>query len=1095
MHRPLIRLRNRASTVIAALLVAGGALSPAPAIAQGTEAAASQVTSLVNPFIGTQNFGNTFPGASAPFGMVQVSPDTGGQGGYDYQQDKILGFSQTHLSGVGCSVMGELPLMPTTGAVDSVDPDVYRSAYSHDDEDAEPGYYRVGLKKYGIDAELTATPRTGWQRYTFPSTDHANVLFNTGRANQKVYGSEVHVVGDRTVEGRVEAGNFCAGKDRHTVYFTATFDRPFAAHGTWRGTTPSPGERDAAGEGGNGAWVTFDAAADHDVVVKVGLSYTGVEGARKNLKAETDDSYDFDATRTALHETWERQLDAVRIGGGSEERQRAFYTALYHSQLHPNLAGDVDGRYAGFDGKTHLASGFTPYQNLSLWDTHRPQNQLLQMLQPKVARDVALSVVAIGRDGGWLPRWSLANSETNIMTGDPVTPFLVEAWSKGLLAGYEKEAYALLRKNALSTPPDDSPYNGRAGVAAYSERGYLPSGLELGKDCADKGGDNDCRHPASATLEYSAADASLALMAKGLGRTADARLFAARGQWYRNLWDSSIKQFRPRTVDGTWLTPYDPVEAGHQFHEGGAYQYQWLVPQDPAGLVSLMGGKRETEKRLDAFFAYDKLLADPAKTAREDWISAPYDYYGKPTYNPNNEPDLHSPYMYLWAGAPAKTATVVRAAITLFTDGPDGMTGNDDLGTMSAWYVFSSLGLYPTTNGGDFLAVSSPQFPSAVIRIGDYGKQQGGTLTVKAPGTSDTQRYVRQAKFGGKNLSATWLDWDAVAKGGNLAFEMAGRPSAWGTGNGAEPPSVNRAAADGRRHLDASLRTASDVLPTADSAQNVRLQMDVLGQSPGTLRVDVAAKAPSGWTAKTAAPFSLTSDRLPVQRTATVDVSVPANTAPGSYTVRVTASAKGVKPVERVATIEVRTAARCAEDAGEVCAVDLRKEVNHDGTATVAASDEGDFDGGGWSFDGDLLPSAGPVVWDGVTYDAPDPSGTALNFVEARGQSMLLPAGSYGALRLVAVAHHGPATTALTVRYTDGSTAEVPVTVGDWAGSTPQGSSVVLEMPHRIKRGQGVDGPPVRLFGASADLDASKTVRSVGLPNDPRVQIYAVTLR
>ncbi|MFD6285599.1 GH92 family glycosyl hydrolase [Streptomyces sp. NPDC060205] len=1094
MHRPLHRWRHRASTALAALLVAGGALAPVPAAAQAP-AAGAQPTSLVNPFIGTQNFGNTFPGASAPFGMVQVSPDTGGQGGYDYQQDKIHGFSQTHLSGVGCSVMGELPIMPTTGAVDSVDPNSYRSTFSHDDEDAEPGYYRVGLKSYDIDAELTATSRTGWQRYTFPSTDRANVLFNTGRANQKVYSSEVHVVGDRTVEGRVEAGNFCAGKDKHTVYFTATFDRPFTAHGAWRGTTPAPGERDAAGEGDNGAWVTFDAAADRDVVVKVGLSYTGLDGARANLKAETQDSYDFDATRAALHATWERQLDAVRIGGGSAERQRAFYTALYHAQLHPNLAGDVDGRYAGFDGKNHQASGFTPYQNLSLWDTHRPQNQLLQMLEPKVARDVALSVVAIGRDGGWLPRWSLANSETNIMTGDPVTPFLVEAWSKGLLAGHEKEAYALLRKNAVSTPPADSPYNGRAGVDAYQKRGYIPSGLEPGKDCADKGGDNDCRHPASATMEYAAADASLALMAKGLGHNADAKMFAARGQWYRNLWDSSIQQFRPRTADGTWLTPYDPVEAGHQFHEGGAYQYQWLAPQDPAGLVSLMGGKRATEKRLDSFFAYDKLLADPAKTAREDWISAPYDYYGKATYNPNNEPDLHAPYMYLWAGAPAKTATVVRAAMTLFTDGPDGMTGNDDLGTMSAWYVFSSLGLYPTTNGGDFLAVSSPQFPSAVVRIGAYGKKQGGTLTVKAPGASDTQRYVKQAKFGGKNLRATWLDWDAVAKGGDLAFEMTGKPSAWGTGKGDEPPSVNRAAADSRRHLDASLRTASDVLPTSDSAQSVRLKLDVLGQSPGTLRVGVDAKTPSGWTAKVSDSFSLTSHRLPVQRTATVDVNVPAGTAPGSYTVRITAAAKGVKSVERVAAIEVRAAARCAPDIDEQCAVDLGKEVNHDGTATVAASDQGDFDGGGWSFDGDLLPAAGPVVWGGVTYDAPDPSGTAENFVEARGQSMLLPAGSYGALRVVAVAHHGPVTTALSVRYTDGTTAEVSVPVGDWAGSTPQGSSVVLEMPHRIKRGQGVDGPPVRLFGASADLDASKTVRSIGLQNDPRVQVYAITLK
>ncbi|MDL5206506.1 NEW3 domain-containing protein [Streptomyces sp. ALI-76-A] len=306
---------------------------------------------------------------------------------------------------------------------------------------------------------------------------------------------------------------------------------------------------------------------------------------------------------------------------------------------------------------------------------------------------------------------------------------------------------------------------------------------------------------------------------------------------------------------------------------------------------------------------------------------------------------------------------------------------------------------------------------------------------------------------------------------------------------------MNRAVADSRRHLDASLRTVSDVLPTSDTAQSVRLRLDVLGQSPGALRVGVGAQAPSGWTVKTSKPFSLTSHRLPVQQTASVDVSVPAGTAPGPYTVRITATAKGVKSVEHVAAIEVRDAARCAADIDEQCAVGLGKEVDHDGTATVTASDEGDFDGAGWSYDGDLLPAAGPVVWSGVTYDAPDPSGTAANFVEARGQSMLLPAGSYSSLRLVAAAHHGPVTTTLTVRYTDGTTAELPVTVGDWAGSAPQGSSVALEMPHRIKRGQGVAGPPVRLFGSSADLDASKTVRAVGLQDDPRVQVYAITLR
>ncbi|MET9666426.1 GH92 family glycosyl hydrolase [Streptomyces sp. NPDC006475] len=1096
MRESAAGIRTRTARLLAAVLLAGGLSGPAgSAVAAGAPAVADDPASLVNPFVGTQNFGNTFPGASAPFGMVQVSPDTGGQGGYDYQQNRIHGFSQTHLSGVGCGVAGELPIMPTTGAVGSVDPDNYRSEYSHDDEQAEPGYYRVNLTSYGIDAELTATPRTGWQRYTFPSTGDANVLFNTGRANQKVYDSEVHVIGDRTVEGRVDAGNFCAGKDRHTVYFTATFDRPFRAQGTWRGSTPTPGGRDAAGEGGNGAWVTFDASADKDVVVKVGLSYTGIEGARKNLAAETKDSYDFDATRAALHSTWQKQLGSVRIGGGSRERQSAFYTALYHAQLHPNVAGDVDGRYVGFDRKAHTAEGYTPYQNFSLWDTYRPQNQLLELLQPGVARDVALSVVAIGRDGGWLPRWALANSETNIMTGDPVTPFLVEAWSKGLLSGHEKEAYALLRKNATTTPPAGSPYNGRSGVDFYSERGYIPSGLGLGKDCADKGGDNDCNHPASATLEYAAADASLALMAKGLGHGADARMFAGRGQWYRNLWDSSMGQFRPRTSQGTWVTPYDPVEAGHQFHEGGAYQYQWLVPQDPAGLVRLMGGRKATEKRLDAFFVHDKLLTDPAGTARKDWISQPYDYYGKPTYNPNNEPDLHAPYMYLWAGAPAKTATVTRAAMTLFTTGPDGMTGNDDLGTMSAWYVFSSLGLYPVMSGADQLALSSPQFESAVVTVGRYGRHQGGTLRITAPAASDERRYVQTVALDGAPVNRTWLDWDAIADGGRLDHRLGTTPSAWGTAPGAEPPSVNAGGgADRRRELNASLRSASDVVPAGSSGQTAHLAVDVLAQSPGDVRASVGVRAPAGWSVKAASRLTLDSRHLPVQKTVPIAVGVPAGTATGSYPVRITLTAPGMATVVRDATVDVRPAASCATGGEPSCAVDLTAALNHDGTATTDQSGQGDFDGGGWSYDAGLLPAAGPVTWSGTTYRAPDPSGTAPNFVEARGQTLLLPSGARSSLRLVAASHNGPVTTSLTVRYTDGSTAQVPVTIGDWAGSAPAGSTVVLDMPHRIKAGQGVDGPPVRLFGDSAALDGTRSPRSVTLPDDARVEVYAITL-
>jgi predicted alpha-1,2-mannosidase len=1074
---------------VAVLVVAATVAVPSAALAAGSSAAfaaGSAPVDLVRPFVGTENFGNTFPGAAAPFGMVQVSPDTGGQGGYDYNQSSIYGFSQTHLSGVGCGVAGELPVMPTTGTVSSVDPSAYRSAFSHADEQASPGDYRVGLSTYGIQAELTATARTGWQRYTFPATGQANVLFNTGKANQNVIDSEIHVVGDRTIEGRVHAGGFCAGKDDHTVYFSASFDRPFAAFGTWRGNTLGSG-RDAAGTGGNGAYVTFDATSDHQVVLKVGLSYTGIPGARANLAAETGDGYGFDQVRSALRDQWAAALSKIKISGGTADRPAVFYTALYHSFLHPNLAGDVDGTYTGFDKAVHHADGYTPYQNFSLWDTYRPQNQLLEMLQPAIARDVALSVVAIGRDGGWLPRWALADSETNIMTGDPVTPFLVEAWSKGLLAGHEDEAYALLRENALSQPPASSPSNGRTGNGYYADRGYIPSGLKLGTDCAAKGGDNDCQHPASATLEYSAADAALAQMAAGLGHAADARLFAGRGQWWRNLWDAETGQFRPRTVDGTWLTPYDPVAADEQFHEGGAYQYQWLVPQDPAGLVSQMGGRRATLSRLDSFFAYPKLLKDPAGTARTDWISSPYDYYAKPTYNPNNEPDLLAPYLYHWAGAPAKTATVVRAAMTLFTTGPDGMTGNDDLGTMSAWYVFSSLGLYPTMSGANFLAVSTPQFPSAVVDVA------GHPLTITAPGVSDSARYLQHARVDGRNLTRNWIPWSAIARGGSITQTVGTTPSAWGTAPSDEPPSVDQAPLDNRTHLDATITPSSAALPASAAwPASAVFTVDLVGQAPGVIVPHVWATAPAGWRISVKQPGVLVSRHRPVSGHATITVTAPADVPVGTYPLTVTV--RGAQPLTRTATLVVRTPLACTTTTGPACPLDLMAERTLDGTATVAAPAEGDFDGGGWSYDAALFPPAGPVTWNGVPYDAPDPTGTTSNFVPATGQPLLVTAAPHNAVQLVATSHNGPISGVVTLGYTDGSVQSVPLTVADWCGTATAGTTTVLSMDHRIKAGQGVDGPPTSLFGATIPLPADKQLRSLSLPDDPRMLLYAVTL-
>ncbi|GAA4263101.1 GH92 family glycosyl hydrolase [Dactylosporangium darangshiense] len=752
----------------------------------------ADLTTLVNPMIGTQKEGNTFPGAALPFGMVQVSPDTGWGTGYNYDQTKIWGFSQTHLSGVGCPVAGEVPLMPTVGAVSTSDPNTYGQTLNHAQEQATPGYYRIGLPN-GVTTELTATLRSGWQRYTFPSGTQSNVLFNTAQARGQTTGASttsVSIVGSDTVEGSTTVSGFCGpSPTSHTVYFTAQFSRAFASFGTWSGSTFTSGSRASSGSGAKGGWVRFDTTSNAAVTVKVGISYTGLAGARANLSAETSAAgFNFDTVRQAAHDTWNTKLHKVEVDGGTTDRQVAFYTSLYHSLLHPNLAGDVDGSYRGFDNAVHTASGYTPYQTFSLWDTYRAQNQLVAMLEPQVARDSALSLLAVDRELGWLPRWALDNTETNTMTGDPVTPFLVDLWARGLLNGYEEQFYTALRKNAFGTPPASTGLNGRNGNPYYTALGYVPTGVTCNPVNQF---DHDCQYPSSATLEYAAADSSLAIMARALGHTADADQLAARGQNYRNLFDPSIGFFRPRNANGVFAPTYSPTDGAHTFHEAGAYQYQWLVPQDPDGLVTLLGGKSAANTRLDQFFAYSDLLADPSGTAHNKWVNGAYDYYSFTTYNPNNEPDLLAPYTYLWTGQPYKTATVLRAAYTLFANGPNGVTGNDDLGTMSAWYVFSSLGLYPLMNGANFYGVSTPQFPSAKLTVGSYGSQQGGTVTITAAGVSDANRYIGSATLGGTAFTRTWLSQADLAHGASLAYTVTGTPGSWGTGAGDTPPSSN----------------------------------------------------------------------------------------------------------------------------------------------------------------------------------------------------------------------------------------------------------------------------------------------------------------
>ncbi|MFF6996880.1 GH92 family glycosyl hydrolase [Streptomyces sp. NPDC008313] len=777
------RLRG-AGTVAAAAALLGGVLAAPAAHAAGPRD--GRLTDLVNPFIGTENEGNTYPGAAVPFGMVQFSPDTGHNTGYDYSQNHIRGFSLVHLSGVGCGLGGDLPVLPTTGDVTTTDYARYEAEFSHDDEKASPGYYKVGLKT-GIDAELTATARTGVQRYTFPATDKANVLLNAGQSLHSTASTKVEILDNRTVRTAITGSGFCQSTKPYTVYTVTRFDRPFTTSGTWHGDTVTEGSKESEGSGRNGAFVRFDTTEDRTVEATTALSYVDARGAALNLRSEGGRS--FDKARDKARRAWEDRLDDVRVRGGDETLRRTFYSSLYRSFLAPNIGSDADGRYTGWDQKIHRTAsdgGFTYYQNWSLWDTYRTQSQLLSLLAPREARDMAISVIRIDEESGWLPKWGYGTVETDIMTGDPVTPFLTNAYQQGLLKGYEERAYRALRKNADGVPPADSPAVGREANKEYIADGFAP--YVKGRPHA-KPGDSDYDHGASATLEYALSDAMLAEMARDLGHGADAARYAERAQNYRRIFDPATGFFRARDASGAFTGPDDPARS-EGFHEGTSWQYQWLVPQDLPGMVGLIGGKQAANDRLDSFFAYDQLVKDPAKTAREVWVNGPYDYYNADKYNPQNEPDLIAPYTYLSTGQPWKTTDVVHAALTLFTDTPTGMTGNDDLGTMSAWNVLSSIGIFPVQPGYATWGLSTPVFDRVDLTL-DRRYYPRGALTVTAPGTSESNRYIRSARTDSHAYGRTYLTTDALRATRSLAFTVGSDPSDWGTSADAAPPALN----------------------------------------------------------------------------------------------------------------------------------------------------------------------------------------------------------------------------------------------------------------------------------------------------------------
>lgn len=771
---------NQSSSVGIERALAASAVTPAEAESATPPAANGDPTGLVNTFVGTAAGGDTYPGATVPFGMTQPSPDTPSRptgGGYAYGDSKIQGFPAVHLSGPGCPALGHVSLMPVTGDVSSTSDSGYASGFSHGTETARPGYYGVTLDRYGVRAEMTATARTAWERYTFPAGQRANdILLNLGDAQNTTTAAGLHVTGPDTVSGSQSTQVFCGGGYRPvTVHFTARFSEPFAATGTWNNGPVNWGSTTASGPG-IGAALRFGGGA-RQVTARIGVSYVSEANAAANLDAETPASGGFTAVENRAHDTWRGWLNRAAVSGGTRHNLATYYTALYHSLIEPNVFSDVNGQYYGMDGQVHRAVGRIEYTNLSLWDTYRTQQELLGLIGPRVARDIVLSLVSDTAEFGWVPRWVLANEETNVMSGDSVTEMFADALATGLVTPAELgPEYPSLVRNATEPPPGGSQAYGRQGIAEYRAGGYVPYDPSSSQWFLKSGG--------SATLEYALADCGLSHIASALGHQADAAGFAATAHNYRNEFDPSTGFFRPKNRDGSFMSPFDPtflslpyLDADAKgFDEGSAWQYLWLVPQDPAGLARLLGGNSAAIGKLDRFFDFSRMAANP--------VSAAGSWSGGGQYDAGNEVDFQAPYTYDALGAPWKTQAVVRAALATYQPGPGGLPGNDDLGEMSAWYVMSALGLYPYAPGQGTFALTSPLFERAVITL-PRPFYAGRPLVITSSGA---RPYVQSLTVDGHHSDSAWLTHDRLAGGGTLAFRTEWSPNqAWAAGPAGAP--------------------------------------------------------------------------------------------------------------------------------------------------------------------------------------------------------------------------------------------------------------------------------------------------------------------
>ena len=772
---------------------------------------------LVNPLIGTTNGGNDYPGATLPLGMLAWSPEEprnrprkqvqgvpgsmrddrgrpAAPGGYEYSANRISGFSLTHLMGTGCAgASGDIPFMPYVGDVtfspaDDGGAEIYGSTFSHDNEIAQAGYYKVKLDN-DVTAEFTATLRTASGRFTYPRGKPTVMLVRSAYSETGSTDARMKIdTATQTISGSVTSGNFCGyigttnRRSYYTLYFVAHFDTPFVGFGTWQDSTVRSGTKEARGgttygtKGfvppgkGSGGWVVLDTSKSANV--RVGISHVSEQNAEANLQTENPAGTAFETVREKAHAAWNDALNRVEVEGGTHDEQVVFYTALYHTLMGENLYSDVDGRYLGMDGKVHVVAApqKAQYSTFSGWDVYRSQLQLLTLLEPDIAGDLAQSLLnQANQNGGEWDRWTHNSGITHVMNGDPAAPAIADILAFGGRNFDTTAAYkSLLQAATVPTAHDQS--NEGCEVECVGQRPSLDQWLKLHYIPVGA----HAWGPAADTLEDVTADFSISELARRVGDDATRRQFLERAQYWKNLFNPQATPeggyIQNRNADGTW-PKFDPA-SDDGFVEGSAAQYVWMVPFNAKGLFTMLGGMEKASQRLNAFFY------------NPDGSLAVTESGGLPA-ELNNEPSIETPWLFDFLGQPWKTEEAVRTVVnTIWTNSPKGMPGNDDLGEMSSWYVWSAIGMYPEIPGRAELVLGSPLFSAIHIH------RVAGDIVVKAHGAGTNAPYVQSVKVNGKSATKTWLPESFVENGGMVEFELSATPDKqWGASPEDAPPS------------------------------------------------------------------------------------------------------------------------------------------------------------------------------------------------------------------------------------------------------------------------------------------------------------------